>query len=272
MANAAAERLLSGCQQAVVEVCCDSLESASIALRSGAHRIELCIALGVGGVTPTTSFVRAVLLDRDSLGSDSQVGVLIRPRDGDFVYSKREQQVMCDDIKAFRQLGVDFVAVGALQEDGGLDLAAMGSMLHEARATHCTEEPRAAMDVVCHRCVDAAEDYAAAVKAALGAGCCRVLTSGGAASALEGAAAISALLAEGGVTPSQVCAASGISVDTTPALLLAAPELQQVHGSFRGPVVRGTSHRGVLPGDVAGLRVCDATCVASMLAIMLPAV
>ncbi|MGB5319710.1 copper homeostasis protein CutC, partial [Eudoraea sp.] len=37
----------------IVEVCANSFESAINAEKAGADRIELCMELGVGGVTPS---------------------------------------------------------------------------------------------------------------------------------------------------------------------------------------------------------------------------
>ncbi|MGN6127540.1 MAG: copper homeostasis protein CutC, partial [Humibacter sp.] len=61
-----------------------------IALAVGADRVELCSALGVGGLTPSPGVVeRAVQVAREA-GRDDFVHVLVRPRGGGFVYSADE--------------------------------------------------------------------------------------------------------------------------------------------------------------------------------------
>ena len=66
----------------LLEVCTGTYEAALAALRAGAQRIELCQALGAGGLTPSLGLLRAVLrlpIPRKH--------VLIRPRPGDFLYT-----------------------------------------------------------------------------------------------------------------------------------------------------------------------------------------
>src|SRR5699024_12486465 len=68
----------------LVEVCSNSLESAQSAQRGGADRIELCSELEVGGVTPSYGTIKLVLEELSI-----EVFVLIRPRSGNFTYSKQ---------------------------------------------------------------------------------------------------------------------------------------------------------------------------------------
>ena len=46
-----------------VEVCANSLQSAINAEKAGADRIELCVELGVGGVTPSYGLLKSVKED-----------------------------------------------------------------------------------------------------------------------------------------------------------------------------------------------------------------
>ncbi len=59
----------------VVEICVDSIESALIAEKSGANRIELCSALALGGITPSWGLIEKAI---EELAIP--IHVLIRPR------------------------------------------------------------------------------------------------------------------------------------------------------------------------------------------------
>ena len=74
------------------EVCAANLQSALAAQEAGAHRIELCSALDVGGLTPSWGLIRATVRHLTI-----PVHVLIRPREGDFCYSKMELDLMLDE-------------------------------------------------------------------------------------------------------------------------------------------------------------------------------
>jgi len=68
----------------IVEICVDSVQSALIAEKSGANRIELCSALALGGLTPSWG-----LIEKAAKELSINIHVLIRPRGGDFTYSKK---------------------------------------------------------------------------------------------------------------------------------------------------------------------------------------
>ncbi|MBR5184192.1 MAG: copper homeostasis protein CutC, partial [Bacteroidales bacterium] len=95
------------------EICSGSLQSALNAQEAGAHRVELCSALSLGGLTPSYGFIE---LARKRLKID--VNVLRRPRQGDFLYDSDEVAVMIRDIIACAQMGVNGVVIGALDPFG----------------------------------------------------------------------------------------------------------------------------------------------------------
>ena len=77
----------------VLEICAGDIGSVLAAAEGGAHRVELCSALEVGGLTPSEGFIRAAATQKGV-----KCHVLIRPRGGDFVYSHDEVDIMLDDI------------------------------------------------------------------------------------------------------------------------------------------------------------------------------
>ena len=76
----------------LLEVCVDSLAGLAAAVRGGADRIEICAALGVGGLTPSAGMMQA------AANCGLPVYAMIRPRAGDFVFSDPEMRAIRTDI------------------------------------------------------------------------------------------------------------------------------------------------------------------------------
>lgn len=155
----------------LMEGCVDSYASCAAACRGGADRLELCANLVIGGTTPSPSLFQMVRRD-----FHLPINVLIRPRFGDFLYSKPELEEMCEDIRRFRDLGANGVVTGVLTPEGALDGEAM------LRLMDCAGE----MDVTLHRAFDMTRDPFAALEDAVRLGCRTILTSGQAQSAPAG--------------------------------------------------------------------------------------
>ncbi len=160
-----------------IEGCVDSYASCAAACRGGADRLELCANLAIGGTTPSGALFRQVQRD-----FAVRVNVLIRPRFGDFLYTKEELEEMCEEIRMFRDLGANGVVIGALTAQGDLDEEQMRQMMDCAGG----------MEVTLHRAFDMTKDPFAALETAVRLGCRTILTSGQA----PGAAAGKALLGE----------------------------------------------------------------------------
>jgi copper homeostasis protein len=167
-----------------VEVCVDSIESAASATRGGADAVELCSDLNNGGVTSSLGTIHATC----EATAGHQLGVLIRPRAGDFVFSPAEHTAMRRDIQAARDTGCDGVALGVLTPEGDIDTERMRALIEEARP----------LQVTFHRAFDRTRDWEQAFGELLELGVDRVLTSGQQRDAEAGAAMLTELVRRAG--------------------------------------------------------------------------
>ncbi len=162
----------------VIEICAGSVESAIAAKKGGAHRIELC-ALSEGGLTPSQAMIEYV---KRNLKIEAYV--LIRPRTGDFSYSRAEFEVMKSDIFSAKAKGADGIVTGMLNTDGTIDTCRMKEIMDLARP----------LPVTFHRAFDLTRDPDKALEEIIKLGCKRILTSGQARDALIGADLIARLV------------------------------------------------------------------------------
>lgn len=231
-----------------LEICVSTLDDARAALAGGADRLELCAALATGGVTPSAGLIEQTI---SLVSGRIPVNVLIRPREGDFVYSEDEVQAMLCDIDACANLGASGVVIGALTPDARLDTHILTRLADQAHAR--------GLSVTLSRAIDLTSDPVAAVGQAVAINCDRILTSGGEATALDGARTLS-LMHRAAAGRTLIMAASGINESNLPRLLAAA-QIDEVHGSFRGISPLGYETKA-LPGLEGPMRHTSAQCVA----------
>ena len=155
----------------MLEVCAGNLASVEAAVQGGAERIELCSALSLDGLTPSMGMVQHVRERFPGL----KVHVLIRLREGNFVYNDHEVDVMARDIEAVLPWA-DGIVCGALTADGHIDLPAMRSLVAAAQGKPFTF----------HRAFDVCRDPFTALEQIIDLGCSRILTSGQQPSATQG--------------------------------------------------------------------------------------
>jgi copper homeostasis protein len=101
----------------ILEICASNYQSAINAQNAGAHRIELCSELAVGGITPSVGLITQVLKDLTI-----PVFVLIRPRSGNFTYSEADFEIMKQDIKICKKLGCQGIVSGILNLDNTVNV------------------------------------------------------------------------------------------------------------------------------------------------------
>lgn len=155
----------------MLEICCQDLASVHAAAEGGADRIELCSALSCGGVTPSAGLVREA---REIF--KGKLHVLIRPREGNFIYSPAEVEAMCYDISKMCDLGADGFAIGAMTSEMMPDHA-----VHQ-RLMRCSPGASFTFHRVFDRCVRPMEAMESCIKLGFN----RILTSGCQPSAVEG--------------------------------------------------------------------------------------
>ena len=163
----------------MLESCVDSLCSARAAVAGGADRLELCSALCVGGLTPYGELLYAIRQE-----TDIPIRCLMRPRPGDFLYTREEVDLLVAQIAALRSRGADGFVIGALQKDGSLDVETMARLIEACGDTGIT----------LHRCIDVSCNIEETYLVAGRLGVDTVLTSGGQANCLAGLPKIQKLL------------------------------------------------------------------------------
>ena len=204
--------MTSGDSSILVEACVDSVASAVAAARGGANRLELCDALFDGGTTPSAGMIAAC-----KAAVTIPVFVIIRPRGGGFVYSDAERDVMRRDVVAARELGADGVVIGGLGPNGTIDLPLVRMLVEAAHG----------LPVTFHRAFDLTPDLAAALDSLADAGVERVLTAGGAPTAIEGATVLAELVRRAG-SRIVVMAGGGVREENV-RKLIASSGVREVH-------------------------------------------
>jgi copper homeostasis protein len=163
----------------LIEAAVETVDSALAAEHAGVDRIELCANLDQGGTTPSQALI-ASAAERSKL----RVFVMVRPRAGGFVYSDEDFAAMVRDIELIGAMSIAGIVTGVLTSEAQVD----------AERTRILIQAAGDMPVTFHRAIDSTVNIAAALEAAIEAGASRVLTSGGAATALEGTDVIAALV------------------------------------------------------------------------------
>ena len=191
----------------LIEAAAESLDAARAAVAGGANRLELCTDLAHGGTTPDLNLLHVQL--------PIPVFVLVRPRPGDFVYTDAEHRTMLGQISRAKSAGAHGIVTGDLSLDRSRDLVAAARPL----------------PVTFHRAFDVFPDRSAALERLIELGVERVLTSGGAPTAPEGAEQIRQLVVQAkgriGILPG-----GGINAHNV-ARLVQETGVQEVHFSVK---------------------------------------
>jgi copper homeostasis protein len=147
----------------IIEIATSDFLTTKSAVEGGADRIELCANLAEGGTTPSYAHIK-----KCKEVFNIPLFPIIRPRGGDFLYTKDEFEIMKNDIKLCKELGCEGIVVGLLNMDGTIDMTRTSELIELAYP----------LEVTFHRAFDRCKDPFAALEELIEIGCQRILTSG----------------------------------------------------------------------------------------------
>jgi copper homeostasis protein len=206
----------------LIEVVASTVHSCVEAELGGAGRIELCSALGAAGITPSSGLLEVI-----KRHVAIPIYVMIRPREGDFTYSKEEVEVIKREIDLLGASGADGFVFGCLRADSTIDVE-----LTRELVSHCGSIP-----VTFHRAVDCTPNLIHAVSEIAECGCERILTSGGKSTGPEGRETILAMHAAAN-DRIRIMPGGGIKPETFNTMY--HPDIAEYHLSGRSPKLSAT--------------------------------
>jgi len=195
-----------------IEFCIDSVEGAKAAKKFGANRVELCSALGVGGLTPSFGLIKHCA----EVGVE--VHVMIRHVEGCFVYSKEDVSIMLHDIKMAKDAGAKGVVFGCLTADNKLDVQPNIDLIEAAKNLE--------LEVTFHRAFDFVENTSETLTSLINLGVDRILTSGQHDKAINGIENIKELVKQAN---GEIEIMAGSGVNKSNALELSQTRIDALH-------------------------------------------
>jgi copper homeostasis protein len=197
----------------IIEVCAESYEYAIKAEKAGADRIELCRDLRLDGLTPDYESAKKTI-DKLSI----PVFILIRPREGDFIYSNEEFELMKSDIVKFKEMGCKGIVSGILNDNNSIDMKRTKQLIELSRPLEFTFHR--AFDIVTHPLKE--------LEKLIELGVDRVLTSGQKNKAIDGLELLKKLknISKNRI---KIMPGSGIKRSNIPNF----KSFDEIHGSFK---------------------------------------
>ena len=156
----------------IKEACVETFEEAILAEKKGADRVELCSRLDLDGLTPERKIIEKVL------GALSiPIKIMIRPRAGNFSYNDKELNGMKEDILFCKDLNVQGVVFGILDQNKTIDMENMKYLCDTAGN----------LEITFHKAIDQTDSIIDEIDRLLAIGSISsILTSGGASNANAG--------------------------------------------------------------------------------------
>ena len=200
----------------IIEVCAESYEYALKAEKAGANRIELCKDLHLDGLTPDYESAKRTI---DSL--NIPVFILIRPREGDFIYSNGEFELMKRDIIKFKEMGCKGIVSGILNDDNSIDVKRTKDLIELSRP----------LEFTFHRAFDIVSDPLKEIENLIRMGVDRILTSGQKNKAIEGLYLLEKL---NNISKKRIVIMPGSGISNTN--FKKFNSFNEIHGSFKDGV------------------------------------
>tara|TARA_B000000437_G_scaffold117523_1_gene85486 strand:- start:378 stop:1007 length:630 start_codon:yes stop_codon:yes gene_type:complete len=200
----------------IIEVCAESYEYALKAEKAGADRIELCKDLHLDGLTPDYESAKRTI---DSL--NIPVFILIRPREGDFIYSNEEFELMKSDIAKFKEMGCKGIVSGVLNDYNSIDIKRTKELVELSKP----------LEFTFHRAFDVVYDPLNEIENLIKIGVDRVLTSGQKEKAMDGLELLEDLRNKSN-NRIKIMPGSGISKNNLKSFEL----FNEIHGSFKNEI------------------------------------
>ena len=200
----------------IIEVCAESYEYALKAEKAGADRIELCKDLHLDGLTPDYETAKRTI---DSL--NIPVYILIRPREGDFIYSNEEFELMKRDIIKFKEMGCKGIVSGVLNDDNSIDVKRTKDLIELSRP----------LEFTFHRAFDIVSDPLKEIENLIRLGVDRILTSGQKNKAIEGLYLLEKL---NNISKKRIVIMPGSGISNTN--FKKFNSFNEIHGSFKDGV------------------------------------
>ena len=197
----------------IIEVCAESYEYALKAEKAGADRIELCKDLHLDGLTPDYESAKKTI---DSL--NIAVFILIRPREGNFIYSNEEFELMKSDIIKFKEMGCKGIVSGVLNNDNSIDIKKTRELVELSRP----------LEFTFHRAFDKVNNPLYEIENLIGLGIDRVLTSGQKEKAIDGLVLLKQL---NSISNNRIKIMPGSGINKSN--IVNFVNFEEIHGSFK---------------------------------------
>ena len=197
----------------IIEVCSESYEYALKAEKAGANRIELCKDLHLDGLTPDYESAKKTI---DSL--NIPVFILIRPREGNFIYSNEEFELMKSDIIKFKEMGCKGIVSGVLNNDNSIDIKKTKELVELSRP----------LEFTFHRAFDKVNNPLYEIENLIGLGIDRVLTSGQKEKAIDGLVLLKQL---NSISNNRIKIMPGSGINKSN--IVNFVNFEEIHGSFK---------------------------------------
>ena len=113
----------------IKEACVTNYYQAKRAFELGANRLELCFDMSNDGITPSFGTAKQI---KENI--NIPLFCMIRPRGGNFIFDKREINIMLDDIFILiKYAKIDGIVIGCLNKNNEIDIEANKLLINKAR-------------------------------------------------------------------------------------------------------------------------------------------